>query len=257
VLAGPAAAQDRAPAPRYTASLLACAVFAEQVRTDIRSQSGSAVVQDRAGRDGVLILHATSLGDSIALEAWYDSLAVWRQSREVRLTPDTEGLLGGRFRGTLSPTGEYRSRAVPFVPDEVAEIADLAGELDDFLPRLAPTALAPGAGYRDSTGFRLRRLSDATTAFGRVQRYEWTRAQKATSTRQAEDTIEVGVEEAHLETGSLVWSPRDGPISWTRRIVVNARIPARGPVKRSLHSQVQQEIWVTRRLGHPACPRSP
>ena len=38
---------------------------------------------------------------AIALEAWYDSLALSRESPETKLSPDTDGLLGGRYRGRL------------------------------------------------------------------------------------------------------------------------------------------------------------
>ena len=239
--------------PRYTAGLIECVAFAEQVRTEIRNQSGRAVVNDRTGRDGVLLLRATPAGDSVALEAWYDSLAVWRESHDGREAPDTEGLLAGRYRGVLLPDGRFEARAVPFVPDEVAEVADLSRVMEDFLPRLPPVALPPGHDFRDSTGWRVRRLSDATTAGGAAERYEWTGEFQRAATREVagSDSLEVRLEESHAEQGLLTWSPRLGPLSWSRHIVVNARVPQRGGVRRAVHTVVDQQIWVTRRLEKP------
>ena len=72
----------------------------------------------------------------MAVEAWLDPLSLVRRSPEAAITPDTDGLIGGRYRGSLSRSGVYSSKVRPFVPDEIAEIADMGGALDDFFPPL-------------------------------------------------------------------------------------------------------------------------
>ena len=71
-------------------------------------------------RDLELPRAATSTG-GVALEAWYDSLELRRRSGDQEVMADTDGLIGGRYRGLLAPDGHYSEHARPFVPDEVAE----------------------------------------------------------------------------------------------------------------------------------------
>jgi hypothetical protein len=113
--------------PRYAAEMLVCAAFREEVRTEIRSQSGGILRQETAGRDGLFVVQAVRSDSGLALTAWYDSLAVWRQAPEGRLAPDAEGLLGGPLAGNPE-----RGRARLRHPDTLhsrrrGEIADLAG----------------------------------------------------------------------------------------------------------------------------------
>ena len=101
------------------------------------------------------------------LEAWYDSLASDAREPRRNLTPDTDGLLGGRYRGTLTAPAATRRQARPFVPDEVAEVAELGGALEDLLPAAAAGG-APAVGRRwtDSAGLELRRLADSAAGGG-------------------------------------------------------------------------------------------
>ena len=120
-----AAAQGSAAAGfRYTADQLACVSLHETSHGRLDTQTGAHLRHETLGRDGVLQLRARPAGSTIAIEAWYDSLALSRVSPETTLSPDTDGLLGGRYRGQLSPVGGYSAVARPFVPDEVAEVAD-------------------------------------------------------------------------------------------------------------------------------------
>ena len=141
------ARSQQAPAARsfqYTAAQLDCATFREHSEGRLEAVTGARRRRETLRRDGVLHFRAHPAGDAIAIEAWYDSLALTRESPEATLVPDTDGLLGGRFRGTLSAAGRYAVEARPFVPDEVAEVADVGGALDDLLPPLPPRALAVG-----------------------------------------------------------------------------------------------------------------
>jgi len=211
------------PGPaRYTAAQLDCATYLEQVRTEIQSRIGAVVREERAGRDGVLILRAERADSLLEIFAWYDSLALWREGPEGRITPDAEGLLGGRWRGILDRAGHYSSRATPFIPDEVAEIAELRGVLRDFLPLLPDSALAPGATYR------------------------WTRSVAADSTTIVQDSLAVPVRTETEETGSLEWDPRLGPVVWERTVTVTARIPAGKPFTRGVVTVLKQRVRVMR-----------
>lgn len=220
-----------APA-RYAADMLSCAVYAETIRSDIQSQSGTALRRESIGRDGRLILQAAGAGASLAMEAWYDTLTLWREGPEGRITPDASGLFGGRYRGTLSSEGEYASQASPFVPDEVAELVELGRALDDFLPRLPDRSLRQG------------------------ERHAWTRHASADTAAAEQDTLRIPVIRQTDEEGWLLWDVRRGPIEWERTLRLSIRIEAKGGVKRGVRSVVVQRIHVTRERDSGACPAS-
>jgi hypothetical protein len=217
---------SQAPPPRYATEMLACAAFREEVRTDIRSESGSALRQETAGRSGLLIIQAVRSDSGSQVTAWYDSLTIWRQGPEGRIEPDAEGLLGGRWRGTLSAEGRYAGSQVPFIPDEVAEITDLSGVMGEFFPSLAPEVL--------------RAVPD------RGSRYRWSVKTRADTTSAVNDTLEVPMRRESEEEGTLTWDRRLGPVQWERTITVTGGIEAKGPIKRGIRSVVTQRIRVTR-----------
>lgn len=241
----------QASAPRYAVEMLACAAFREEIRSDIRSQTGGILRQETAGRDGVLVLRGAPARGEIALTAWYDSLSVWRQSPEGRLTPDTDGLLGGRWRGRLSGQGRFAVDVVPFLPDEVAELADLTGALDDFLPSLPTTALRPGETATLGTGGIIRRIADGSSG---VHRYGWT-IRPVTDTAALElDTISIPLRRKVEEEGTLDWDPVRGPLRWERRLTLSARLDPRGPIRRGINSVIIQRIRVERLPSQDRCP---
>ena len=207
---------------RYTEARLGCATFRETVETEIRTAVGTSAREERAGRAGVLLLRATAGDSGLEVLAWFDSLAVWREGPEGRSVPDTEGLLGGRWRGLLDSRGRYTGRIVPFIPDEVAGVAELRGILGDFFPLLPDSALGDGATWRWST----RTSGDSTTI--------------------AEDSLAIPVHRESIEAGSLVWSAAVGPVRWEREITVTANIPAGRPFPRGVVSVVRQVVRVER-----------
>ena len=208
--------------PAYRATMLRCAVFREQVRTDIRSAVGATKRSEEAGRDGVLFLRAADGDSGLGIVAWYDWLTVWRLSPEGRVVPETDGLLGGRWRGLLSPAGRYAPRAVPFIPEDVAEITELRNVLDDFLPLLPDSALAGGTEHR------------------------WTRSATQDSTSVFQDSLAVPVHRDVSDEGRLLWDAERGPVRWERAITVTARIPPGRPFARGMTSVVRQRITVER-----------
>jgi hypothetical protein len=207
---------------RYTEARLACATFREAVDTEIRTSVGTSIREERAGRAGLLLLRASAGDSGLGVLAWFDSLTVWRQGPEGRSVPDTEGLLGGRWRGLMDSRGRYSGRVVPFIPGEVAEVAELRGILEDFFPLLPDTALGDGATWRWST----QTSGDSTTI--------------------VDDTLAVPVHRESTEAGSLVWSAEMGPIRWEREITVTAKIPPGRAFPRGVVSVVKQLIRVAR-----------
>lgn len=216
------AIQQPKPA-RYTAELLSCAAYSERIRSSIHTEAGTAERDETAGRDGLLVVRGTAgAGGGVSIEAWYDSLTVWREGPRGRVTPDPEGLLGGRWRGALTADGAYATDAVPFVPDEFAEIADLRGVMDDFFPRL------PAKPLRDG------------------ERFEWIRSSPANTTTLRVDTLSVPMRRETGERGSLLWDQGRGPIRWERTLTIVVRITPGGRSGREARSTITQRIEVTR-----------
>jgi hypothetical protein len=110
----------------YDASQLDCTQFLETAESHILTRSGRHEREQRSGRRGVWRFRAQQDKEGVALEGWLDSLTLWRRSGETTIRPDTDGLIGGRYRGFLSRSGVYSSGAQPFIPDEVAEVAGMA-----------------------------------------------------------------------------------------------------------------------------------
>ncbi|MDP9143932.1 MAG: hypothetical protein M3N43_04420, partial [Actinomycetota bacterium] len=243
-------AAPQGPAPRYTAAMLAETSFDLRVRATIRTQSGGPAREETIARDARLEVRVTADGDTLRLEAWFDSLAVFREGPEGRITPDADGLIGGRFRGTLTPDGHYRSIARPFVPDELAEVTDLGGALHDLLPLLPATALAIG-GRWDAGTLRIVRRPDSTSQGIRLERYRWSRVAADTTTAFHDDSLRYETRTRHEEEGDLVWHPVHGPLVWHRVSRIAIEIPAEGPVRRAVRTSVAEDAWVWRRLRVP------
>jgi hypothetical protein len=247
------AAGRQPPDTRYQVTHLACAHFGEAVRTRIRGESGTATVVDRAGRDGLLVVRARDSVAGLAVEAWYDSLSVWRATDTGRENPDAGGMLGGRYRGLLLSTGAYRGRAIPFVPDEVAGVADLSNVMSEFFPVLPPVELPVGRTWTDTTGLTIRRLGDRREGRQVARRFQWTGSRRLATETPVDDTLAITVDEVVREEGELLWSDALGPLSWSRHLVIKARIPPRGGVRRPMTSTIEQDVTVVRRFDLEAC----
>ena len=256
---GAASVQQPDPPPaefRYTPAQLDCATFQEQSHGQLDAQTGSRQRRETLFRDGLLRVRARPAGQEIALEAWYDSLALLRRSPEVELVPDTDGLLGGRYRGTLTPSGRYSSEARPFVPDEVAEVAELGGAMDDLLPPLPPVALAVGQRWTDGSGLELRRLPDSVAGRQVVRRLALRARAESDEATIRGDTTSLAAREVTVEEGQVDWDPGLGLLRRVRRLVVETSVPARGPLKLPLRSRLEQEVSLVR-LGGGGCEQRP
>jgi hypothetical protein len=190
-------------------------------------------------------LRARDSAGAVALEGWYDSLTIRRHTAGGDLIPDTDGLIGGRFRGRLDPAGHYEPSARPFIPDEVAEVADLSAALDDLLPPLPVGPLEPGATSR-SPGLAITRLADTAAGGRTLQRYSLELRRHASETTPRGDTVPVALSQTTTERGTYLWDPALGPVARTREIEVETSIPAGGRIRTPVRSRVVQHIELKR-----------
>jgi len=235
-----------AQAPRYAAFQLDRARFHQVIRSDIRSQTAGKTTVEQAGRDGILEFLATPADTAISILAWFDSLALWRVAGGERYAPDTDGLIGGRYRGLLSPTGRYTPEDTPFIPDPLAELAELEGVIGDLFPPLPGEALPPGGSTHLTGGWTLTRRSDSVAAGERLQRYRLDGARQRKQTGVINDSVSVEARTSESEKGSVLWSPGRGLLRWERRIQIDVSLPAQGVVQRAVRTAVEQYVVVER-----------
>jgi len=247
-------AQSSGPAAefRYTVAQLACATFQERSRGQLEAETGMRQRRETLLRDGVLRIQARFADSGITVEGWYDSLALSRESPEGKIEPDTDGLLGGRYRGTLTPTGRYVALARPFIPDEVAEVAELGTAFDDLLPPLPPVPLAVGQRWTDGHGLELIRLPDSVSGRRVLHRLALRTMAKADRITTRGDTTALDGRQSTLEEGRVSWDPARGLVQRTRRLVVETWVPAGGPLRQPLRSRLNQEASLLR-LGDRKC----
>jgi len=235
----------QADAPRYLSSHFACAVFQETVTATARGEAGRTIRQELLGRNGTIMVRNVA-GETDSLEAWFDSLSVWRESGGERIEPDTEGLLGGRWIGRLTAAGRWSGAQRPFVPDEVAAVMDLGSLMDEFFPSLPARALRVGAAD-SSNGLVIRRERDVAGA----HRYTWQLRRGVDTVAAIDDSLEVGIRREVREEGSMHWSGDRGPLRWDRTVTTLVRpTSARSAKARGV---VTQRISVIRLRDAAGC----
>jgi hypothetical protein len=233
----------------YTLPQLNCARFLESAESDVRTETGGRIRLQTSGRTGVWEFRAQpGKNGALAIEGWLDSLTIWRRSDGTDTRPDTDGLIGGRYRGDLSPRGSYLPRVRPFIPDEVAEIAGMATALDDFFPPLAGRQLRPGESWTDSDGVSLRRLPDSALSGVPLYRFAL-ESRRQVHRADVGDSIPLRIRQLTVEHGSYVWHPTLGMIRRERRIVVETSVPPGGSVRQSVRSRVEQRVTTARDLA--------
>jgi hypothetical protein len=206
--------------------------------------------EESLGRDGVVLFRVRGEEPRLSFEAWYDSLVVWRSMPEGRVEPDTDGLIGGRWRGRLDGRGAAALDQKPFMPPEVLQAADLSDLFADFLPPLPPVPLEVGARWQDSTGLEIERLPDSTAGPGTVARYRW-RAVTAGGPARADSGMRL--DETVVDDGAVVWKDGVGPVHWARSIEIESSIARGGGIRSPLRTRMVQRITVSRLARHPAC----
>jgi hypothetical protein len=240
----------------YTAKQLDCASFLETVTSDILTDAAGRTRHQTADRRGVWQFRAAPSHDHVMLEGWLDSLVLSRRSPETTISPDTDGLLGGRYRGTLSRTGVYTSKVRPFVPDEVAEITEMSKALDDFFPPLPPRTLKAGGEWTDSLGLTIRRLPDSALSGVPLLRFALESRTESRAAPTPADTLPLKLRQKTEERGEVVWHPLLGLLRRDRRIVVETTVPPSRSVRQAVRSKIEQRITVVRDLTERAgCAR--
>jgi hypothetical protein len=239
----------------YSHIQLQCARFHEAGESSIYTESGGRIRNQTSQRRGSWQFRASPGKSGVALEAWLDSLSLMRSSAETTISPDTDGLLGGRYRGILNPVGVYVTEAQPFIPDEVAEVAGMATAMDDFFPRLPPTPLLVGKSWTDSAGLTIRRLADSSLSGLPLFRYELERRNQTRVAATRGDSTLVPHTQVSEERGTFVWHPTLGLVRRDRKIVLETSVPVSRTVRQPVRSKVEQQITVIRDLtGDPtAC----
>ena len=234
------------PGPRYVATQLDCAGFRERSRSDLETYVAGRARREAVGIDAEWRFRAApARGDTIALEGWLDTLSVWRRSEEDSLAPDTDGIIGGRYRGLLSGDGRYHTEVRPFVPDPLLEVADLSRALEDLLPRLPPRPLAVGETWGDGAGLEIRRLADSAGAQG-VQRFRLTLRREVTEARLRGDSLPLRLRQSVREDGTFAWQTQAGLISRERNVTVDTYVPAEARVGRPVQARIEQRITLER-----------
>jgi hypothetical protein len=207
---------------------------------------------ERGMRTGRLVFQATPADARVAFEAWYESLAISHDGKAGMVRPDTDGLVGGRWQGTLAPHGEVVLESRPFMPPEVLVVSDLSDALLDFFPPLATSGLRRGGRWTDSLGLTVERLPDSAASGVTLERYRWRIASEGGSQPLAHDTT-ARLRQRIRDEGVVVWSRNDGPLTWQREIVVDALVGAvRGPAS-PVQSRVTQAVTVRRLASRPGC----
>jgi hypothetical protein len=247
------AAAPSARAQGYTAAQLDCARFRETSHSDIETETAGRTRRAIAEREGTWSFRARDSAGGLVLEGWYDSLVLRHGSGDTLTAPDTDGILGGRYRGLLRPAGEYRPLATPFVPDEVAEAADAAAFADDLFPRLPPSPLAVGTRWSDGAGLELERLADSAGAGGPLQRYALRRRAETSEAVPAGDTVPVPLRQTTVDQSRIVWDPARGLLRRTRETVIEASIPAGGRIRTPVRSRVVQRAEFLRVGSSDSC----
>lgn len=205
--------------PRFEAAQFACVSFRVHAHTTVTTELQGRTRQEELDRDGRLTIRGTPADGGIAIEAWWDSLALSRAADGDTLTPDPSGILGGRYRGLLHPDGKFERTAAPWVPDEVAEVSDLGVALDDLFPR-----------FSDGT---LRQIGDA----GGMRRWRLTEARELDS--PADSTRPFAVHESESSEGIIGWD-REGLRSWVRTIRSETRV--KETPRRTFRSEAVQRV---------------
>jgi len=244
----------QASTPRYQALQLDCGRFRQEIRSAILLEGGGSRGRETTWREGELTLRATPNDSGIALVAWFDTLTVWREGSGQRLTPETDGVIGGRFRGQLTSAGLFTSTDRPFVPDEVAQVTDVGDALERLLPRLPPTPLEPGQSSRDDDGLVITRLADGSV-FGRVtHRFRLTTRFEGDDLRLLPDSTPVTARRSETETGVYDWLSELGVVRWERQVTIDVSVPAGGVVKSAFRTRIEQLATTTRLEGSCSAP---
>ena len=229
--------------PRYQAAQLGCVTYEVRVQTAVTTELQGRRREESLRRTGRLVVQGSASDSGLMLEAWWDTLRLWRRADGKTFEPETEGFLGGRYRGELRRDGVFLRAETPWVPDEIAEVSDVGTALDDLFPPLPAVPMRRGDRTEDPSANKFTRLADSA----RVARYRILSASSAEY--PADSTRPFAVRETEESDGILSWG-RDGLLRWDRTVVAETRVEE--SPQRTFRSRVEQRIEL-QRLG--SCER--
>jgi hypothetical protein len=225
----------------YAARHLACAAFLEDVRTEVDARRGLTEVRERGYRAGVFVVRAEPAGAALRFTAWYDSLTVRHESVSGMAAPDTDGLIGGRWRGTLTPFGDVSLTVRPFLPPEVRAVADLSDMPLDFLPPLPHEPVPAGGEWTGPDGLHVARLADSAE----VARYRWRLETESEVPGIGPDST-VTLRQSSVDEGRFRWTDASGVIGWEREVRIGTRIRSGPRVGAAVRGEITQVMTVRR-----------
>lgn len=229
----------------YRAEQFACATYVEHARADLRSETGSGTREEVIRRDGRWRMLGSAAPGGTRIEAWYDSLALVRRTPGGDLVPDTDGVLGGRFRGVLSPDGRWTAAARPFVPRGVGEVTDVAAAFDELLPRLPGFDLRAGGAWTDPTGLRFERQADSLADGAPVFRLHYELEQDGAAPLRLAAPM-AGAKQHVRAEGVILWSATRGLLRHERTNEVEAFVPAGDIFPTPVRSRVVERFVLAR-----------
>ena len=238
---GPLPAQVAPAALEYRLPELSCERFSVSVHTSIHTKLGRQERDELVRWSGTLVVTAKDSSGAIAVEAWFDSLTAVRDTPEATLRPDPDGLIGGRYAGTLTPAGRYSTRFEPFIPSGLAEVYDFRHVLALLWPPLPPGPLAVGESWEGEEPWTVRRLSDSTTVAGVFERYALTFAPRSSPTILPDSLV---AETTETEDGVFTWRRDGGLWSWARSIDSEVKVVRGG--RESLSTRAHQRVEIQR-----------
>lgn len=222
-----------------------CSRFRERVHSTVRTESGGRTLEAITDRRGVWVVRAEAAGSSLALDAWYDSLAVTRTSAGVSVTPDAGGILGGRYQGTLASDGRYVPSVHPFIPDELAEIVRLDDALDRLFPRLPDRPLRVGESWHEPPAMEIQRMPDSADGGIPLRRYRFTASEEGQESAGG-DSLPIELQQRTDERGDVVWHPTIGLLRYARSATVGTMLPPSRAMPRPMRTTLVQEAVLER-----------
>lgn len=234
-----------AQAVGYRAEQFACATYLERARADLRSETGGGIRDEAILREGRWRMLGSADNGVTRVEAWYDSLSLVRRTPGGDLVPDTDGVLGGRFRGELSPDGRWTASARPFVPTGVGEVTDVAAAFDEVLPRLPGFDLRAGGEWKDSTGKRFERQADSLAGGAPVIRLRYALERDGAAPLRLAAPVAGATQHVRTE-GTILWSAPRGLLRHERTNEVETFVPAGDLFPSPVRSRVVERFTLER-----------
>jgi hypothetical protein len=221
------------PAAQLGAQRFDSAVFVEQVRTDITTQSGSAERRRLVDRTAQFSMAAR--GDTLVVTA--DSIHLTESANAELRTINVDAVIGARWKLRLTRAGAAIVDEAPVVPQVVGDVSDVGTAMADFFPP-SPPDLFVGTRKTDDAARRWQRLSDSAG----VQRFQFTSTRHDT-TASMNGAMSVTSAQDAVEATTVVWDPVRGPLRWSRTIKTTVTSRFGG---QTVRAQVDQRIVVQR-----------